>query len=195
MFSQRPGKDESTDTLVFSGTSMATPHVSGALGLMLAHEGRLPHEEMRERLMATSEPIRSYRRKTISGGRLNAYNLVTDTRPSRGEPDPGKWEIVTLEEAFETEHPYPHNASLSREIKIEGAKFIRVKVQKYDIERGYDFLTVRDGSRNQIEKVSGSGEGFTTDYVEGDSVIVEFNSDASVNGWGFAITEVEVIKE
>ena len=180
---------------VFSGTSMATPHVSGALGLLLAHEGRMPHEEMRERLMATSEPIRSYRRKTISGGRLNAYNLVTNTRPSRGEPDPSKWEVVSLDEVFETEHPYQHNANLSRSITIEGAKFIRVKVERYDLERGYDFLTVRDSSRSEVEKFSGVGSAYTTDYIEGDTVIVEFKSDTSVNGWGFLINQVEVIRE
>ena len=180
---------------VYSGTSMATPHVSGALGLLLAHEGRLPHAEMRARLMATSEPIRSYRRKTISGGRLNAYNLVTDTRPSRGEPDPSKWETHTLSEVVETEHPYPHNSSMTKTITVEGAKFIRVKVAKYDLERNYDFLRVRDDSRSEIEKVSGQGTEFTTDYVEGDTVIIEFTSDSSVNGWGFQINEVEVIRE
>ena len=180
---------------VYSGTSMATPHVSGALGLLLAHEGRIPHAEMRERLMATSEPIRTYRRKTISGGRLNAYNLVTDTRPNRGEPDPSKWETVTLSEVIETEHPYPHNSSFSKEVTVEGAKFIRVKVARYDLEKNYDFLRVRDASRSEIEKVSGQGSEFTSDYVEGDTLIVEFSSDSSVNGWGFQINEVEVIRE
>ena len=38
------------------------PNASGAIGL-LAKEGRLNHEELRERLMGTSEPIRAYRRK------------------------------------------------------------------------------------------------------------------------------------
>ena len=180
---------------VYSGTSMATPHVSGALGLLIAHEGRLPHSEMRERLMATSEPIRSYRRKTISGGRLNAYNLVTDTRPSRGEPDPSKWESVALSEVIETEHPYPHNSRMSKTVTVEGAKFIRVKVARYELERNYDFLRVKDSSRSEVEKVSGQGSDFTSDYVEGDTVIVEFTSDTSVNGWGFLINEVEVIRE
>jgi len=180
---------------VFSGTSMATPHVSGALGLLLAHEGRIPHSEMRERLMATSEPIRSYRRKTISGGRLNAYNLITDTRPNRGEPDPSQWETYTLSEVVGTEHPYAHNTRMTKTITVEGAKFIRVKVSKYDLEKDYDILRVRDTSRNEIEKVSGQGTEFTSDYVEGDSIIVEFSSDSSVNGWGFEISEVEIIRE
>jgi subtilisin family serine protease len=179
----------------YSGTSMATPHVSGALGLLVAHEGRLPHAEMRERLMQTSEPIRSYRRKTISGGRLNAYNLVTDTRPDRNEPDPSLWETVTLEEAFESAHPYEHRQTLTREVTIPGVKFMRVKVSKYDLEKNYDFLRVRNSSRAEVEKISGAGESYTSDYVEGDTMIIEFTSDTSVARWGFIVNEVEVIRE
>ncbi|MBT6326864.1 MAG: S8 family serine peptidase [Bdellovibrionales bacterium] len=179
----------------YSGTSMATPHVSGALGLLVAHEGRIPHAEMRERLMQTSEPIRAYRRKTISGGRLNAYNLVTDTRPDRNEPDPSLWETVTLEEAFESAHPYEHRQTLTREVTIPGVKFMRAKVSKYDLEKNYDFLRVRNSSRAEIEKISGAGESYTSDYVEGDTMIIEFTSDTSVARWGFIVNEVEVIRE
>jgi thermitase len=179
----------------YSGTSMATPHVSGALGLLVAHEGRIPHAEMRERLMQTSEPIRAYRRKTISGGRLNAYNLVTDTRPDRNEPDPSLWETVTLEEAFESAHPYEHRQTLTREVTIPGVKFMRAKVSKYDLEKNYDFLRVRNSSRAEVEKISGAGESYTSDYVEGDTMIIEFTSDTSVARWGFIVNEVEVIRE
>jgi len=179
---------------VYSGTSMATPHVSGALGLLVAKEGRLPVAEVRERLMATSEPIRAYRRKTVSGGRLNAYNLLTNTRPTRNEPDPSLWETVRLSEKFESAHPYADGQTLSREIHVEGARFIRVKVARYDLEAGYDFMKIRNQARAEIESFSGVGTAYVTDYMEGDTAVVEFTSDSSVNKWGFLIEEVEVIR-
>ena len=95
-----------------SGTSMATPHVSGVLGLLIAHEGRIPHQVMRERLLATSQPVRAYRRKVASGGRINAYNLLTNTRPPRNEPDPSAWIDYPLDEVFESDHPYAANDNL-----------------------------------------------------------------------------------
>ncbi|MBT5093243.1 MAG: S8 family serine peptidase, partial [Halobacteriovoraceae bacterium] len=176
---------------VYSGTSMATPHVSGALGLLLAKEGRLPHTEMRERLMATSIPVGSYRGRTINGGRLNAYNLLTNTRPERNEPKPGDWKRVDLAEAFASEHPYGNDQNLSRTFRQSGAKFMRLVVKKYELEKNYDYLQVSNGQNRSVDKVTGTGEGYTTDYVEGDSLIATFKSDRSVTKWGFEVYQLE----
>lgn len=176
---------------VYSGTSMATPHVTGALGLLIAQEGRMPVAEVRERLMATSEPIGALRGRTINSGRLNAYNLLTDTRPERNEPNPGDWRSVPLDQAWETNHPYGHDVSMERTFSVPGAKFIRLKISKYDLEKNYDFITVKNASRQVVEKVSGKGEALSTEYVEGDTIHATFTSDRSVDGWGFIIEEVE----
>jgi subtilisin family serine protease len=125
---------------VFSGTSMATPHVSGVLGLLLSETGRLPVTEVRDRLMATTTPVRSYRRTTISGGRVSAYNLLTNTRiPSQG-PDESAWRIEALSEVFETEHPYKDNMKVSKTYSFPGAKFVKLVIEKYETERNYDFI-------------------------------------------------------
>ena len=179
---------------VYSGTSMATPHVSGALGLLLAQEGRMDVAQVRERLMATSNPIATYRRKIISGGRLNAYNLLTDTRPTRGGPADDAWETVDLDEAFESDHPYAHNANITREIRVEGAKYLRVKIERLELEQGYDFLKVTNGARAEIESLSGNLTSYVSDYVEGDTLNLTFTSDGSVNKWGFLVRQIEVVR-
>jgi len=179
---------------VFSGTSMATPHVSGVLGLYLAQEGRRPHAETLERLMATSVPSSAYRRTTVSGGRADAYNLLTNTRPVRQEPPADQWQSERMTDVFESVHPYPNSAKLSRTITVAGAKYIRVLVKKLDSESGYDFLTVKDASGAVIEKLSGKLEDFTTDYIQGESVVIEFSSDSSQAAWGFLVEEVQVIR-
>lgn len=177
---------------VFSGTSMATPHVSGAIGLLIAHEGRMNPKAVRERVIATSEPTAALRGKTINGGSLNAYNLLTDTRPARNEPKPGAWRVVSLDEAWESAHPYADNASEQRVFSYPGAKYMRLKVKKHDLENRYDYLEVADAHGAVVEKVSGSGTDYASDYIEGETMVVTFKSDRSVSKWGFEVVEFEV---
>jgi subtilisin family serine protease len=175
----------------YSGTSMATPHVSGVIGLLMAHEPGLSPLAIRERVMRTSDPVAALRGKTINGGRINAHNLLTNTIPDRNEPDPSKWQTVGVD-AWESAHPYGDNMNETRTFTVEGAKFIRLRVTKYDLENKYDYLEVRDGQGNLIEKVSGAGENFEGFFANGGTLQVTFKSDRSVTKWGFEISEVDV---
>lgn len=177
---------------VYSGTSMATPHVSGALGLLLAQEGRMSHEDMRERLMETSIPIPTLRGRTINSGRMSALNLLTDTRPPRTGPKPADWKKVKLSTAWESAHPYKDNSNEEKTFSYPGAKYIRLVIKKYELENRYDFLQVAGPSRQVIESVSGAGDDYTTDYVEGDTLVATFKSDGSISKWGFLIEEIEI---
>jgi thermitase len=59
-----------------SGTSMATPVVSGVAALILSKEPRLTVDELRKRLMSSVDPLASLRGKTVSEGRINAAKAV-----------------------------------------------------------------------------------------------------------------------
>jgi thermitase len=177
---------------VFSGTSMATPHVSGALGLLVAAEGRLPVADVKERLIGTSVPVSALKGKTVNAGLLNAYNLLTDFRPERTEPKPDQWQVVSMDEAWETAHPYADNYTETRTYTAPGAKYMRLKIAKYDTEKNYDFIEVANGRGEISEKVSGSGENYVTEYIEGDTLTVTFRTDRSQTRWGFVVEEYEV---
>lgn len=60
-----------------SGTSMATPHVSGIAALILANEPTLSVEKLRERLLKSVDKIDSLNGKVVNGGRLNAAKALT----------------------------------------------------------------------------------------------------------------------
>lgn len=178
---------------VFSGTSMATPHVSGALGLLVAQEGRMPLSAVKDRLVKTSTPVGAFRKKTLGGGRLNAYNLLTNTRPTRTGPNDNAWVSVPLSEVIESAHPYLNNTRFSKTLSYPGAKYIKVVVESYDFESGYDYLSLKDGKGSLVEKVTGRGSNYETDYVETDSLTLEFYSDNTEVRNGFVIKEVKVI--
>ncbi len=178
---------------VLSGTSMATPHVSGLVGLLLAQTGRRPVLEVRERLMATTVPVAAYRRTTASQGRVNAYNFITDTRLPRQGPLESAWRVEALAEPFVTAHPYVENTRLAKIYRFPGAKYVKLIIERYDVENGYDFLTLKDGNGATIERLTGVGQRYETDFTESDTVTVEFTSDSTQNRWGVEIREVKVV--
>jgi thermitase len=178
---------------VFSGTSMATPHVSGVVGLLIAEAGRLPVLEMRNRLMETTVPTAAYRKTTVAGGRVNAYNFLTDTRIPRQGPNENDWRMEPLSEVFETTHPYADNSKQVKTYTFPGAKYVKLVIEKYETEAGYDFVTIKDAKGVVIEKISGKGNNYDTDYSESDSITVEFTSDSSQARWGVLIKDVKVI--
>ena len=59
-----------------SGTSMATPHVSGVAALIMAAYPYLTVDEVKNLILNSSDPNTSLQNKTVTGGRLNAYNAL-----------------------------------------------------------------------------------------------------------------------
>lgn len=59
----------------FTGTSMATPHVTGVAALVNAARG-LTGELLKARILNSVDPIASLATKTVTGGRLNARTSV-----------------------------------------------------------------------------------------------------------------------
>lgn len=60
-----------------SGTSMATPHVSGVAALLLAKKPNLTISQLKERLINTGTPLKSLKNKTSSGRLLNAQQALS----------------------------------------------------------------------------------------------------------------------
>lgn len=74
-----------------SGTSMATPFVSGALGLLLADQPGLTMSQAITRLFSTAEPLPQFEGMMIHGRLLNVGNLLQNivrTDPTVGEVCP-----------------------------------------------------------------------------------------------------------
>ncbi len=59
-----------------SGTSMATPYVSGIAALVIASEPNISLEELRDRLLKATDPLNSLNGKVASGGRINAAKAL-----------------------------------------------------------------------------------------------------------------------
>ena len=79
-----------------SGTSMATPHVTGIVALLSSADPSLTPAQINKVIIQTAEPIPSLASKVISSGRANAYNALTKTFAQRASP------VVTAVSATKT---------------------------------------------------------------------------------------------
>ncbi len=79
----------------YPGTSMATPHVSGVAALLLARYPNATLTELRRRILDGVVQIPSLTNKTVTGGRLSAYDslaaapkgaLQIEVSPRAGQP-------------------------------------------------------------------------------------------------------------
>ena len=171
----------------WSGTSMATPHVSGVAALVAANEPNLTGLQIKERIIATSRPISGTRGKVV-GGLVSAYNAVTNTVPGPDVNDPAFWASNPL--AISSPHPYANKYSQTFEVSVRGAKEISLYFAKFDTESSFDTLTFLDKNGKQIAQMSGSSDDSFTQSIPGDYVKLVFKSDDSVTKYGFDLTKV-----
>ena len=171
----------------FSGTSMATPHVSGVAVLLASAEPNLTGVEMKQRLMDTAVPIPGMKGKSVAG-LVNAYKALTNEVAPPDESDPIHWKTVPYE--ISTPHPYTSKAKYEFEVTVEGATEIALYFEQFDTEAKYDNLKIYDAKGALVETLSGLNNQSFSQVIKGNYAKLVFTSDESVNKYGFDLTKV-----
>lgn len=172
----------------FSGTSMATPHVSGVAALVWGHEPALSALQLKERLLATAKPVSGLKGKTRTGAMVNAYTALTNTVPAPDMNDPVNWRSVPAE--YASASPYVKNTNETYEVRVEGATEFALYFEKFDTEANYDTLQLVAADGTVLQTLSGNNDDVFSATVTGDYVKLVFKSDASVEKTGWKITKV-----
>lgn len=172
----------------WSGTSMATPHVSGIAALVLSANEGMTHHEIKDRIIAGARPLAGLRGKVFTGGVANAYYAMTGVQPPQDPNDPSKWAHTSV--SFSSPHPYSKNERLEFEVSVPGAKEMSLYFPVFQTERGYDILTLLDRNGNVLGRVHGNMDDIYSPIIAGDYVKLVFTSDDSIHGHGFDLTQV-----
>ena len=159
--------------------------------LKLAVAGRLPSEKSRESLSQVLDSLGAASH-LISSMLLELCvteleDVATDTERIKSVPQP----VIQ-----ESSHPYTHDAMQTGNVRIPGAESLRIEFDKScSTERRHDPLTIMDGSGRIVSIRSGrEWQDWCAELrVAGDELKWKFNSDGSVNGWGWRFTVYPVM--
>lgn len=90
------------DYLSIDGTSMACPHVVGVAALIWSAFPNAPMNEVKERMMQTTVPVADLRDRSVTGGRVNAYQALQASADGEMEVtiDPRSQSAVLLSAAL-----------------------------------------------------------------------------------------------
>ncbi|HKY75126.1 MAG TPA: S8 family serine peptidase, partial [Acidimicrobiia bacterium] len=80
----------------YSGTSMATPHVTGAVALYAASNPAAVHTKIRSDLLDAAVPTQSLSGVTVTGGRLDVVRALAGDGPVDPEPPAPEVRAVTV---------------------------------------------------------------------------------------------------
>ncbi len=186
IYSSTGGKYDS-----WSGTSMATPHVSGVAALLWSNEPNLTAKEIKQRLLTTARPISGLRGKTRTGALVDAYAALTNTTPAPDLNDPSNWQTVPAN--YASASPYLKSTNETYDIQMAaGTKEFALYFEKFDTEGNYDTVQILDSKGNIIQTLSGQNDDSFSMPITGSSAKIIFKSDASVEKTGWKISKAAV---
>ena len=175
----------------WSGTSMATPHVSGVAALVWGHEPNLTNLELKDRLLHTGRPLSGLRNKTVTGAMVNAYYALTNTTPPPDPNDPSNWDKVEMQ--ISSVHPYPAKANIRYDVKApEGTRKFAIHFAKFKTENRYDNVEIYNSEGQKVGNITGSHDDSYSPVILGDSAYLILTADDSVQEYGFDIDGIAI---
>ena len=186
IFSTLPSAISATGFDSWSGTSMATPHVTGVAALVLGSEPGLTAAQLKQRLLSTARPYHTLRGKVSTSGIVNAYYALTNTTPPADPMDPTAW-TNHLPLSISSAHPYASNTAQIFQVNVPGATRFVLHFSSFDTEMTYDTVELVAADGTSLGKLSGTLGDSYSPTIEGDSITVRFTSDSSVDKNGFDI--------
>lgn len=176
-----------TGYLEINGTSMAAPHVAGVAALLLAKEPSLTYQDLKSRILDTSEKLVSIKNKVVHGF-LNANNALLNKIPPPDPDDPSHW--PSQNQVASTDHPYDNDTDQTFTLSVPGATRVAVHFEKFKTERMFDKAIFFDKNGKKYGEMAGHHPDSYSPAVEGDTIVVQFQADYSVTDYGFDIDRV-----
>jgi thermitase len=176
-----------------SGTSMAAPHVSGAAALLKSVHPQWSASEIRDRLIRSSQPVPSLRRKVQARGRVHVSNALLGVFPDSADPAPSEWRSSAL--SLESAHPLRANKTVDFPIEVKGARAVRVHFERVAIEDPFDRFEILTPEGDPLEVIAGAQKlDWTSEWAPGSRILVRVKANSDTPSFGFIARAVEWVE-
>lgn len=175
----------------YNGTSMATPHVSGVAALVLSANPGMSALDLKSKILSSVRPLRTLKGKVATGGMLDAYLSLSGDPAPQDPNDASVWIEKSLF-SIATPHPYIDGSEQIFTIQIPGAKRISAHFPRFETESGYDLVQFLNAAGENLGTWSGEKNDSFSPIADGDTLVLKFKSDSSVNAYGFEIDSVSI---
>jgi subtilisin family serine protease len=143
-----------------SGTSMATPHVSGLAALIWAEHPGFLYDDIKDRILNGVDVLPALTGKMLMAGRINAHNSIN---PALGEPDAPGGLMAGAISSSQVDLSWTDNAADESGFKIErafvsGGPYTHVATVGADVESHSD-MGAREATTNYYQVLAFNSAG------------------------------------
>lgn len=178
----------------YSGTSMATPHVTGLVSLIVSQDPTLSYLGVKNTILNTVDPKPSLSGKVLTGGRINAYNALLSLSPPVSTPSAPSYLSANTVSSSRIDLIWTDNSNNETGFKIErrtdATSFVEIATVSANVTT-YTNTGLSEGTKYYYRIRAYNSAGYS-DYSNETSSITLLNAPSNLTATALSSSRIDL---